>query len=304
MRRKAVASGLLFMLISLLHTQSVFAGAWTVPKHHVWGEYYMKWDYAKDSFDSRGKRATSAPLEYKDARTWEFIQEQKLEYGVTDWLTGMFALEWKEAHYKEYDRPADWDAYARKNHGLTNIKFGTRWRLTDKPAVISVQGRFFMYPGTYGVSHGDDDPGFQNQPTIGYGQNAFELRGMIGKTFTTQITRNYKLPWYVAAEAGYRWSNKHVCNDIPYFIEGGFWPCSWFLVKSELDGYKVHGGTGSIKSEYGIWRIGGVWQIFGGDSVLREGDKMFNIEFQYGFVLWGKNTNAAQEWVLKVQTQF
>ncbi|MCX5686136.1 MAG: hypothetical protein NTW09_01545, partial [Candidatus Omnitrophica bacterium] len=89
----------------------------------------------------------------------------------------------------------------------------------------------------------------------------------------------------------------------PYFFECGFWPSSYFLVKTEIDGYTFHGGTGSIKESYGIWRIGGVWQVFG-DSVLREGNKMFNIEFQYGMTVWGTNTNAAQEWVLKVQTQF
>lgn len=300
MKNRMAFIALFFALVSLLNIRYAFAGAWTVPKDHVWGEYYMKWDYSKTTFNTDGKQRQLPDTNANTARSWEFVQEQKMEFGATDWLTAMFGLEWKESHYKEYDRFDDWGPYERKNNGLTNIKLGARWRLTDKPAVISLQGRFFIYPG-YGVSHGDDDPGFQNQPSIGYGDTDFELRGMIGKTFNLPI--KYKIPCYVGAESGYRWRNQHVCSDIPYFIEGGFWPAAWLLIKSELDGYWVNPATGSIKSEYGIWRIGFVYQVFG-DSVLRKGEKMFNIECEYGVMLWGKNVTDTQEWVLKVQTQF
>ncbi len=298
MRRQLIFI-LLLAVMPVLNAQYAFAGAWTVPKHHVWGEYYMKWDYAKEVFDA-SRSITSNPNNTDAFRSWEFVQAQTLEFGATDWLTLISALEWKEGHYKEYDRPDGWGSFSRKNNGLTDVKLGARWRLVDNPVVLSLQGKFFIYPG-YGVDHGDDVFFNQNQPSIGYGDNAFELRGMIGKTFNLPI--KYKIPCYVGLETGYRWRNRHVCNDIPYFLEGGFWPRPWLLIKSEIDGYKFHAGTGSIKSEYGIWRIGAVYQVFG-DSVLRAGEKMFNIEFEYGFVVWGKNTTDTQEWVLKFQTQF
>ena len=91
---------------------------------------------------------------------------------------------------------------------------------------------------------------------------------------------------------------------MPWFLEGGFWPFEWLLMKTELDAYKTQYGTGHFGENYGIWRAGAVWQVFGGDSVLRQGNKMFNIECQYGRTVWGKNTNLYQELVLKVQTQF
>ncbi|MBI5144551.1 MAG: hypothetical protein HZA30_05750 [Candidatus Omnitrophica bacterium] len=181
------------------------------------------------------------------------------------------------------------------------MKLGGKWRLLKEPFVLSTQTKVFIYPG-YGNYHGDD-PAFTNQPSIGKGDDAVEQRILIGKTFEIPLWEIYELPCYVGAETGYRWRTRHVTNDIPYFVEGGFWPVNWLLVKSEIDGYKHHGGTGSIKESYGIWRIGGVWQAFGG-STLREGDKLFNIEFQYGMTLWGKNTTAYNEWTLKVQTQF
>ena len=99
-------------------------------------------------------------------------------------------------------------------------------------------------------------------------------------------------------------NNRHVCGGWVYFMEGGFWPRPWLLLKSELDGYKSNDGTGSLgEKAYGILRFGGAWQIFG-DSTLRQGDKMFNLEFTYGMTIWGKNTTAYDEFVLKVQTQF
>lgn len=286
------------MLLAVCATQ-VFAGAWTVPKYKVWAEYYMKWDYAKEAFTSEGKKQQLGLG--NNARSWEFVMEPKMEYGITDDLTGMLNLEYKESHYKEYGRPSTWGTFVRKNHGITNIKLGGRYRILQNPVVMSAQGRVFIYPG-YGIFHGDD-PAYTNQPSIGHGDDAFELRGLVGKTFDIPLTKKFKLPCYLGAETGYRWRTAHVCNDIPYFVEGGFWPFGWLLIKSELDGYKTHAGTGSIKESYGIWRIGGSWQVFG-DSILRQGDKMFNIEFQYGMTLWGKNTNAFQEWILKIQTQF
>jgi hypothetical protein len=293
----------LVSLAAAFIAEKAFAGAWTVPKYKLWGEYYMKWDYAKEVFTVERKRKMLGAE--KNARSWEFVMEPKIEYGVTDWLTFLSSIEYKQGNYKEYGRPNDpplrWGSFARKHHGVTSVKIGGRLRFIEEPVVLSTQTKVFIYPG-YGNYHGDD-PAYQNQPSIGYGDDAVEQRILIGKKFDIQFTKDFALPCYAGAETGYRWRTRHVCNDIPYFAEAGFWPVSWFLIKTEIDGYKCHAGTGSIKEDYGIWRIGGVWQVFG-DSILREGDKMFNLEFQYGMTLWGKNTNAYNEWVLKVQMQF
>ena len=296
--RSLILAVFAFAFVSLFCVNSAFAGAWTVPKYHVWSEYYMKWDWAKQYFDSNWNKEKLN----NNARSWEFVQEPKLEYGVTDSLTALASIEYKEAHYKEYDRPASWGSFTHSNHGLTAVKVGGRWRFMDAPFVMSTQTKVFIYPG-YGINHGDD-PTWSNTPSIGHGDDAVEQRILIGKTFSVSLTNNFKLPCYFGAETGYRWRTRQVCDDIPYFVEGGFWPVPWLLVKSELDGYMCVPGTGHIKEDYGIWRIGGVWQVFGGDSVLRQGSKLFNLEFQYGMMLWGRNTTAYQEWVLKVQTQF
>jgi len=287
-----------FTLISLFSIENAFAGAWTVPKHKVWSEYYMKWNWGKEAYNTHWNKKKLS----NDARSWEFVQEPKLEFGITDSLTALASMEHKAAHYKEYDRPAAWGPFTHTHSGVTAVKVGGRWRFMDVPFVMSTQTKVFIYPG-YGIDHGDD-PSYSNSPSIGRGDDAVEQRILIGKVFSVPINDKYKLPCYWGAETGYRWRTKGVSGDIPYFIEGGFWPASWLLVKSELDGYICNPNSKGVEESYGIWRIGGVWQIFGGDSVLRQGSKLFNIEFQYGMSVWGMNSTAYQEWVCKVQTQF
>lgn len=182
----------------------------------------------------------------------------------------------------------------------------------DAPFVLSTQTKVFIYPG-YGINRGDKaDMGpvvgafedREHSPAIGYGNDAVEQRMLIGKTGSIPVTSTYKLPWYGGAEIGYVWNNRTVANGYVWFLEGGVWPFPWLLLKTELDAYKTHDGTGKYEKAYGIWRIGGVWQVFGGDSILRQGNKLFNLEFDYGLTIWGKNTTAFQEFIMKVNTQF
>lgn len=298
MIRKIGRTIAVLVIVSSFSIEKAHAGAWTVPKYKVYVEDYMKWGYAKDQFIADGGRKRLN----NDGRSWDWVNEPKIEYGITDWLNFLGAIEYKEEHYKEYGRQAGWGPFSRKNHGFTNVKLGGKLRIVEQPVVTSLQTKVFIYPG-YGVDHGDDRTFSSNQPSIGYGDNAVEERVLMGKTFSLPILPRYSLPCYWGMETGYRWRTRHVCNDIPYFVEGGFWPVNWLLVKSEIDGYKSHDGTGSIESSYGTWRIGGIWQVFG-DATLRKGAEIFNLEFQYGMTLWGKNTSAYNEFVFKVATQF
>ncbi|MBI5144149.1 MAG: hypothetical protein HZA30_03675, partial [Candidatus Omnitrophica bacterium] len=120
MKRQAAIVILAFILVSSFGIEKAFAGAWTVPKHRVWGEYYMKWNYGREEFTSEWDRRVLSAAE-KNARSWEFVMEPKIEYGITDWLNFLASIEYKEAHYKEYGRQPSLGPYARKNHGITNV---------------------------------------------------------------------------------------------------------------------------------------------------------------------------------------
>jgi len=318
MNKKSLSRAVLVITFMVfLFTKDVFAGAWTVPKYKVWGEYYTKISCGKDSYNSNGKLTSTQSEGVKNFRDQILTMEPKLEYGVTDWLTALVSLEYKQANYKEYQKPVPAnryyaEGYTVKNNGIVNVKVGGRWRLMDAPFVLSTQTKVFIYTG-YGINRGEKTnlgplpnaiEDRQNVPSIGYGNDSVEQRLLIGKTFSVPITDKFKLPCYFGAEAGYRWNNRGVCNGIPWFVEGGFWPFEWLLLKTELDAYRTQDGTGKFEESYGIWRSGFVWQVFGGDSVLRQGSKLFNLEFDYGMTVWGKNTTAYQEFIMKVQTQF
>jgi hypothetical protein len=235
----------------------------------------------------------------------------KLEYGLTDWLTLMGGVEYKEAWYKEYSRPASWGTYVRKNHGLTTVEVGARARLLKKPFVLS--GQIKGYINTLrGYDLNDREPGISD------GDDSLELRGLIGKKWDT------KIPFYFGFESGYRWHNRDVPNSIPVFGEFGFWPLDWLLIKTEIDCYFSHSGTGDLNKDYAIWRIGPVIELLDflypdkksegpggpggpagtlGNDVTRKGQS-FNIGVQYGNTFWGRNTEGSQEIVMKVSFQY
>ena len=92
MKIKVLGVILVTSILALSWVEMAFAGAWTVPKNRGWSEYYMKWDYGKEEFTAEGKRKQLG--RGKDARSWEFVMEPKLEYGITDWLNFQFGMEY------------------------------------------------------------------------------------------------------------------------------------------------------------------------------------------------------------------
>jgi len=248
----------------------------------------MKGQWAKHDFGSN----KDLHRKNNDARSWGWSMIPKFEYGVTDWFTVLGSIEYKEAKYKEYARNPAWGPYSVKNHGFTNVDLGGRVRFLEKPVVLSGQIKASCYTG-----YDEGKEGVARQPELGDRNDALDLRLLVGKKFDTAI------PFYFGAETGYRFKNRDVCNDIPFFVEGGFWPCDWLLIKSEIDGYWAHDITGKLEKEYAIWRIGPVFQLFGGDDITRAG-KSFDIGVQYGWTFWGRNTSADQELILKVSSQF
>lgn len=263
--------------------QLAFAGAWTLPQNKVWTEYSVKMNWSKYDFDSD----RDIERKTRSAESWGWSTIPKMEFGFTNWFTLLGGLEYKESNYKEYNRPDEWGSYSVKSHGITSMDFGGKIRLLKDPVVVSTQIKTSFYSGK----------GYNESPQISDGNDAIDVRALIGKTFDAEI------PFYFGAETGYRFKNRHVCNDIPVFIEGGFWPLEWLLIKSEIDAYISHDGTGNIEKEYAIWRIGPVFQLLTGEDVTRAEDA-FNIGFQYGMVIWGRNTAADQEVVIKVAWQF
>jgi len=304
MKRAMLIILVLLFAISLF-PKHAFGGAWTVPKYKVWSEFYMKWESATETYGDDWQRDEKE----NQARSWDFVFEPKIEVGLTDWLNFLFSLEYKDMNYKEYDPPTtQWrqrppvsHPFSHDSNGLTSVRIGAKARFLEQPFVLSGLFKAHIYPG-YGLDHGDD-PEYRHEPKLGYGENIYELRGLAGKTFNFTPFKGISLPGYAGIESGFRWRTRGVSNDVPVFAEIGIWPCKWLLLQTELDTVWCLRRTGSIDSSWGIWRIGPVLQLLG-DSALREGKEIINFQLQYGTAVWGRNYDAYQEIVFKVQLQF
>lgn len=299
---KKIFSLLILAISCFVLPQLAFAGAWTLPEGSMWIEQTVKYSFASDDFNTKHTMKSKS----NGAESWTWGSITKAEYGVTNWLTLLTGVEYKESHYKEYERPSSWGKYDVSNHAFTTLDLGTKVRLLADPVVLSAQIKTSFYLG--GKKYTDPLPGgmfghnSEDKPAISDGNDAVEFKMLVGKRFDTFI------PCYFGAETGYRLKNRHIPNDIPVFVEGGFWPLSWLLIKAELDSYFCHEGTGDLEKEYAIARIGPVFRLFGGGAlgeygVTREGS-FLDLALQYGLTFWGKSTSADQEIVVKLSGQF
>lgn len=295
----------LIILACFLLPQFAFAGAWTLPRGDVWAEYTIKSNWAKSAYDSDWNRKRFE----RNARSWGWNQAGKIEYGLLDWITLLAGCEWKESTWKEKDRPVDWNSYSHTSNGMTTGEVGTRIRFIKDPLIVSGQVKYIFYTGC----------GYNEVPSLSDGADAWEFRLMAGKLFEPTVFGS-KLPTYLAGEIGYGFKNRGVANYVPFLVEGGFWPTKWLLIKTELDGYWGHDGTGRDEKDYVIWRIGPVFQLLdiyeeitgksanaptgpAGSNITRDNNSL-NLEVQYGNMIWGRNVSATQEVVLKISTQF
>jgi hypothetical protein len=306
---KNAAASLFMAACFLIITKDVHAGAWTLPKYNVWAQYYEKAYWANKDFDNNWRKTGKS----NGGKSWGWVASPTLEFGATDSLTLLTSFDYKEVKYKEYNRPSSWGPFERKNNGLTDYRFGFRYRFFEKPVVLSAQVKASIYAG-YGIDHGDD-PAYRNQPGLGYGDDSLEFKMLVGKEFKVNLKSlrslqifslmpfNKEVDCYAGAESGYRFHNRGVSDDIPIFIEGGFWLTKWLLLKTEFDCYFAT-GSADVQRSYGIWRGGFIFQTLPrGDPISKQG-KQFNIEVQYGIPVFGRNISDDNELVAKLQTQF
>lgn len=277
------------------------AGPWTLKQGKLWSEVYTRYFISDQYFDPKGEKHR-----WPDGGESTIIDlEVKFEYGATDKLNLLLGIPYTWTKWRN-DWGQVWNDNWGDNTGMVDregfkaVNFGAKYRIIEKPVVVAVQGKFFI----------DVETDQYYPPDLYDYGSAFELRGLVGKAFTIK-----KKLVYFSVESGYRWQiNSDWANTIPVFIEGGFAPLDWFMIKSELDCSFSHQGTGTRK-DYMTWRVGPIFNVLGKgfNSIEKGGDNSLNIEFQYGMTIWGRgdgqseqyqNTSKAQEFIAKVQVLF
>ena len=242
-------------------------GAWVIPKGKIYVEIYNKYYWHDSAFDENHDEVKWA----YNGRYYEFRSELKLEYGLTDNLTILTYLPFKEASWKD-----DFKKPTRRN--LVDVWCGAKYNLFTEPYVFTLQGRL-KFPTHYNPNH---------VPSLGAEQIDGEIKFLFGKSLHALFNGYTKL------EFGFRARDEEPTNEIPYFFELGYNALDWLTLKTTIDGIEGIQGTGKTEEDYTKYNVSAILKVL----------NSCNLEIGYGETFYGKNSSAAQEIVLSVSTQF
>jgi len=187
--------------VVLLSTVScVFAGAWTQPP----GDYYLKLTAQRgetdSSFDVLGNQV---PRPGKGLLT-DFGLWMYGEYGLAPALTLVAAAPYRRLSEK---RQFVGGIGRENSNGLGDLSAGLRWRLRERPLIVSVAAGMAL-PLGYSIQRDTRLP-------LGTGRASGDLRILLGRSITGP------LPGYITGEAGYRARRGSFSNEMLYSLEVG-----------------------------------------------------------------------------------
>lgn len=200
---------------------NLFAGAWTQPQNNFYFKVSMASSKAKKQFTNKGKTATleqeNTPYENRELGFSAY-----LEYGVTNWLTGVVSLPHKSIE-------SNTKSFIRENKGSGDLTLGARIGFNplfnlNSPIVTAAQINFK-------IPTGYDN---ENVPSIGSGQKDIDLKFMAGTSF-------YPIPAYFTGDIGFRYRADYPANEIPYYAELGYTFKNRILVRGFIDGVATLG---------------------------------------------------------------
>jgi len=125
-RRAAVAA--VVGLMALAAAPPVWAGAWTLPKHRWYVEYFYRYFSSKHTFDRDGRRVRRPKAGFfSDIRN-----ELKLEYGVTDWWNLLASAPYLSSHFRD-------DSVDLLRTGVQDVSLRTKFRVLNHPLLAATQ---------------------------------------------------------------------------------------------------------------------------------------------------------------------
>src|SRR3989338_8916759 len=130
MKRYLFLAAALLSLGAFLPSE-LFAGAWTVPKGHMYHEVYMKYWYNHYDFNKKWEKKKKEKSGWYD----EYYIEYKNEFGLTDNLNLLFPFPYQESVYKDAS-----ESY--KNNGVKEVRFG---KLEEEVQVIGEAELIFIF---------------------------------------------------------------------------------------------------------------------------------------------------------------
>lgn len=184
---------LLFVMCLLMQARTVLAGAWTSGQGHMYNKFALNYFNSGRQYDDNGDKH-KIPF---NGRFQDFNLNWYEEYGLKDNINLITSVYYK--WLKDENRYIE-----NKSNGISDIDVGVKYNLIKLPVVVSVQG-LFKLEGPYDM---------QDVPSLGNGQNDFELKLLLGKSLE-------RLPIYFGLEAGYRWRFEDPSDEWRLLLEVG-----------------------------------------------------------------------------------
>jgi hypothetical protein len=287
MRRIATVAVLL-PLLALALPAAALAGAWTQQQGHTYNRFNADYFYSTQNFDNDANlvpRPSNGKFE-----AWTFTYYGEL--GVTDRLTLIANLPYKYQVLKD-------DTATNKTWGLADVDVAAKYRLLEKPVVLSVQ-TLVKIPKAYDMD--DAVP-------LGNGQYDVEGRVLLGASLWRLF------PGYAGLEAAYRWRDGGPADEFKFLAELGSDLWRGFYGRTKLDGtfsvgaaeQQVNPNLSFISTKYDLlkmeftlgWNLGK--GLKGRPPDLASG---LDIEFTYTPYLWGRSITAGDSYSLAVAWAF
>lgn len=283
-KKKKIVVAATVLALATLSAEQVLAGAWTQAK----GKFYSRLAYeqysADEYFNENGDTLSYSPADSK-MRDFEYDEDLTslyLEYGLTDKLTLVASLNYKEAEWRYKAGSGVAVDKVAKTSGPGDQELGIKYQLlATENGVLSIQG---MYKTPEGYDE-DDTGALEIQR--GDAQEDYDVRLLYGQSLYPMI------PGYFNVEAGYRLRSQEPADEFKYVLEVGVDFTSRLYGRVKLDGSAALGNSDDAVSSAAVHADPSGNEVNIGKLDMALGFKItdhFGLEAVYRPELYGENT--------------
>lgn len=294
------------------------AGAWPIMNTVMFTELSSKYYWADKHYHNDGY--------YQDGDKYnEFRHELKLQYGLSEDITLLLSVPYKQAESKHSS-----DTY--KKNGFEDISFGLKHRIfveerstsadpcSTEPCPSKIKTPELSAQVKLKVPAGYN---YKDSPSLGADKIELEGRLLIGKRFQIDKVNPPPGVYSVSAEVGYTFRESGLPGRIPYFAEFNLRAYREFYVRAILDGIFVTSSTSVeptqtqiLDKEFEEYSKAMILFRLGSFETEKKSKKekmkhlssfikeFCSIELGYGYTFHGKNTAQGSEVVLNLAVNY
>ncbi len=258
----------------------LWAGAWTQKQ----GAFFYKLGLLR--FESSSQYLLNGDREplSNNGTVVDLTIYNYLEYGLFDDLTLIATVPFKRISFD-----CAIEDCGKSSSGLADLSLGFRYRLTERPWIISLESRIKLAPG-----YETDEDKLDSAPPLGDGQTDFDIRLLLGSSL-------FNFNGYLNIDAGYRGRAEEPADEFPFSLEMGYNLTDHYTLIGRLHGVRSI-AEGSGQENFRI--IDGKIENFIGTGTVEDFLKAqlqlfyrlnsrFGLSFEFDQVLLGRNTAHA-----------